>query len=261
MTNMITEEEYRALRWYEGDTEGEDPFFSDRRAYLTINSLLYPGLRNERARAAEGKKLNPSFFDDNERLLEMYRQLISALCRAEKPETRHTYRVERFSDFEAQRCSGMTLSFTSTSTAGFLPAYQDRTGIALLRFEIPAGFPALDFTEALPHYAKSDEHEILLAPYQKLEYTEIPLLESERLILDAQGNPPVISCRVKVGRTVPQGTETVPLPHCDAGRNVYEALNCGRAPAEEDVLQYLRFKELLQQHIRVMLRENMTQDL
>ena len=258
---MFTEEEYKALRFYEGDTEGEDPFLSDRKAYLTINSLLYPGIRNERARAAEGKKLNPAFFDDNERLLALYRNLVSAVCKGKKDTVRQAFRVERWSDFQEQRTYGTTLSFTSTSTAGFLPAYQDRIGIALLKTEIPPGFPALDFQEFLPHYAKSEEHEILLAPYQCVEYTEIPLLESERAILDAQGNLPMVSCRMKVVRTVPQGTQTVPLPHCEAGRRVYEALNCGRAPVEEDVLQYLRFKERLQQHIRAMLQENMAQDL
>ncbi len=250
---QLTEKELLALRYYEGDVSGNDPFWGDPKAYLTLNSLLYPGLRNERARTAEGKKLNPAILmSDRYPLLEVYSALFAALRKGVSEKERHVCRVERYSDYLAQKEAGKTLSFTSTSTAGFLNAYADRIGIALMRIEIPAGVPALDFSEALPEYAKADEHEILLPPWIPLTFAEIPLSEEECRILDAEKNSPLVSCLCRAGLpdNIAITQNDVPLPDHSAGMRVYEALNSGREPLEEDIRAYLRFKEALQQRLR-----------
>ena len=244
----LTESELRALRWYEGDVEGDDPFWGDPKAYLTLNSLLYPGLRNERARTAEGKKLNPAFLEEERYpLLAICRDLLSAVAKGAKDEERHTYRVERYSDFRQQQASGKTLSFTSTSTAGFLSYYQDRIGIALLKFTIPAGVPALDFAEALPHYAKADEHEILLPPFLKLSLKEVPLTEEELRITDALGEAPKICCEATVSLPFTKEKKSLTsLPLPEAGKRVYAALNKGLEPDPADTAAYLEYKASLQ---------------
>ena len=65
---MLNEKEIRALRFYIGDVSGSDPFFSDPKAYVVLNSLFFPDISSERARAAEGKLLNPAIIADTERL-------------------------------------------------------------------------------------------------------------------------------------------------------------------------------------------------
>ena len=252
---IFNEDEYKALRYYEGDTEGNDPFWSDPKAYLTLNSLLYPGIRNETARCAEGKKLNPAIAADPVRLLKVYRCLVSALYKGRKDTERKVFRVERWSDHLAQRDAGMTLSFTSTSTAGFLDAYRDRIGIALLEIIIAPDVPALDFAEALPHYAKAEEHEILLPPYLPLTYQVTEISPQELMITDAVGEPPRIKCRVLVKDVLVQNTENVAIPQENAAEQVYTALNSGREPAEEDLAVYLRYKSALQKQVRNYLYE------
>ena len=251
---MFSEDELKALRYYEGDTEGEDPFWSDPKAYLTLNSLLYPGIRSEAARSAEGKRLNPAVTADPERLLKVYRCLISALYKGRKDTQRTVYRVERWSDHLAQRKAGMTLSFTSTSTAGVLDAYRDRIGIALLEIAIPAGIPALDFAEALPHYAKAEEHEILLPPYMTLTYQDAVLTEQERQITDAAGEGPRGKYRLIVNGPADLPGEEAVLPADPHAASVYAALNKGETAREEDTAEYLRYKEALQKQVMNCLR-------
>ncbi len=254
----LTEREISALRFYEGDVSGDDPFLSDPKAYLTLNALLYPGIRNEEARTAEGKKLNPAITEDTERLLDLYRHLFSALVKGTADTPRRTYRVERWSDFLAQQDAGITLSFTSTSTAGFLPAYRDRIGIALLKFTIPAGIPALGFSEALPHYAKSEEHEILLPPFLHVSFREIPVTPQEMTILDAENRPPVTAAEADV--SLPERKARAAsrvLPVCPEAGNVYRALNAGKTPDPADIQAYLEYKEILREMLEDMFLEEL----
>ncbi|MBR2801596.1 MAG: hypothetical protein IKE21_03225 [Erysipelotrichaceae bacterium] len=250
----LTEQEIKALCFYEGDAEGSDPFWGDKKAYLTLNSLLYPGLRNERDRTAEGKKLNPAILEEEKYpLLAVYRNLLSAVCKDVRDYDRHTWRVERYSDFRQQQSVGRTLSFTSTSKAGFLKVFQDRIGIALLKVTIPAGVPALDFEEALPHYAKADEHEVLLPPFLRFSFKEVPLTEEEMEIRDAAGQPPRIACEATV--SLPRSKEKntlISLPFPEPGKRVYAALNKGQEPQQQDIADYLAYKAALQ---RILHRE------
>ena len=240
--SALNKAQLRAVRWYIGDVEGSDPFWSDPKAYVTLNALFFPGLTAERARAAEGKRLNPAIVSDGKRLGCVLCDLMSAFRSFGREQT--TYRVERFSDFERMRERGGTLSFTSTSTAGFLPAYQDRVGIALMRFALTPETPCIPMAEVLPHYAKADEAEVLLPPGMRLALTELPLTDAERSILDAKGEPPVLSVCAK-----PEGMESLEgfweVPDCPVP-GVLDALNEGREPA--DVGAYLEWKRGLNEY-------------
>lgn len=243
----ITDEERKTIEYYEGDVSGNDPFWSDSKAYVVLNSLFFPDISTETARSAEGKYLNPSILEDTERLIILYRNLLSVFRKTITQADIVTYRVERFLDYEYCKKSGRTLSFTSTSASGFLKEYQDRVGIVLMRFHIPAGTPCIPFADVLDKYAKSDEAEILLPPGLHIETNEIPLTDEEKQILDADGNPPIASCKVTVLEKASsmQIISELPAKGAEAGQRVYKALNSGYTPSTEDVELYCAWKRAL----------------
>jgi len=239
----LSEREKAALRYYIGDVSGSDPFWSDPKAYVVLNALFFPGIATERARAAEGKRLNPAILDDTDRLTELFSTLFSAFRHSAAETERHSFRVERESDFQLCQAAGAALSFTSTSKAGFLSEYRDRLGIALMRFTLPVGTLCIDVAEALDFYAKPEEAEILIPPFSELSITALPLTDSEKLILDSAGAPPVRSCEVKVGG-IRRAGETVKLPDggAKAGQRVFAAFNVGKEPAKEDTVLFSEWK-------------------
>lgn len=241
---MLTSDQLRAVRYYIGDVSGNDPFWSQPKAYLVLNSLLFPGIETEKARAAEGKFLDPELLSDTGRLLKVYRELFSAFRQNTAENTLLTYRVERWSDHLVSRSAGRTVSFTSTSAAGFLSEYRDRSGIALLRFKIPAGTPCLHMARILPEYAKSQEAEVLLPPFMELSYRELPMTEEERKILDSDGKPPKGCFEVTCGKARLPELDTAELPQegADAGKRLYTALCSGRSPSPEDISAYIEWK-------------------
>lgn len=250
----------QAIKYYEGDAHGNDPFWGDAKAYVTLNSLFYPGIDTERRRTAEGKRLNPAIVADYQRLFDLCVNLLSACYAADLSHPRIAYRVERHADYLEMREAGQTISFTSTSTAEFLPAYGDRIGIALLEFRIPAGVPCLPFGEVLRgDYAKSDEQEIMLPPDLPLAFEDAPIRPEENAIVDAQGNPPIAKCLVFA-----QEPEAASLrrPHADtevdahidpegtlAAMRVYKALNSGKEPDAKDVGLYCAWKNALARNV------------
>lgn len=248
---LLTAAQLRAVRWYIGDVDGNDPFWGDPKAYVTLNSLFFPGMETEQARVREGKCLNPAILADETRLRNALQDLVGAFRPLSAP--LETCRVERYSDFERMRECGHTLSFTSTSTAGFLPAYQDRNGIALMRFTLPAGVPCLPMAQALPHYAKADEAEVLLPPGMRLTLTELLLSPEETQIIDAQGEPPQISVLAEPAGFVCPGTPAY-MPFSGTGVRVLTALNAGKAPEENDRLCYQQWKQTLVAWVGQILR-------
>ncbi len=233
-----------AVRYYQGDVAGNDPFWGDSKAYCTLNSLFFPGISNETARSAEGKRLNPAFLEDIDRLTGMCGDLLGAFSEAGTEQELFTFRVERLSDYLLCRELGRTVSFTSTSRNGFLKEYRDKKGLALLRFRIPAGTPCINMAEMLDYYAKAQEAEVLLPPDLGLNYEELPLTEEEYRITDADGNPPAVSCRVTVCgiRAVSEDAGEMTREGAAAGRRVYEALNRREIPDAEDVERYVGWK-------------------
>ena len=238
---QLTPAQCRAVRWYIGDVTGDDPFWGDPKAYVTLNSLFFPGITAETARAAEGKFLNPAIIEDADRLCAVLSDLLASFRPLEY--AINTYRVERYSDYLMLREEHATRAFTSTSSAGFLDAYRDRTGIALMRFFLPVGTPCIPMAEALPQYAKADEAEILLPPGLTLLLKEIPLEDAERQITDANGEPPLVSVAAGTAGTVHTVSCALPTDNGQAaGMRVYEALNRHMQPDAADVERYTRWK-------------------
>ncbi len=237
----LTEAQRRAVRWYIGDTTGDDPFWDDPKAYVTLNALFFHGIGTEQARAAEGKRLNPSILADGKRLFAVLHNLAAAFRPLEDPVC--TYRVERYADYLTMRERGTCISFTSTSTVGFLDAYRDRTGIALMQFVLPVGTPCIPMAKLLADYAKADEAEILLPPSLPLCIEEMPLTQDMLAITDADGNPPVTAVKAVPAR-LPQRCGTCPSDDDGrlAGIRVLTALQSGETPDAEDVKAYSHWK-------------------
>lgn len=256
----LSDAQLRAVKWYIGDVSGTDPFWGDPKAYVTLNSLFFPGTSAEEARAAEKKTLNPEILRDEERLCGVLRDLLTAFMPLQRDML--TYRVERFSDYVVIRSAEETVSFTSTSSAGFLPAYQDRVGIALMRFRLPAGTPALPMAQVLPDYAKPDEEEILLPPGLRLCIEDFPMSEAERNICDAAGTPAQISVQAfprgisVIGKNVRVSLPAErPLGEC--GVRVLTALRDGKKPDPTDTWHYWNWKNCLLFWSRAVLRSTL----
>lgn len=247
--NLSTAEE-NALRFYIGDVSGNDAFFGDSKAYVVLNSLFFPDIATESARASEGKYLNPAIIADIPRLMGFFELLFSVFKKSIIKEDISTYRVERMSDYSLIRERSSTVSMTSTSTAGFLNEYCDRRGIALMKFCLHENQSyCIDISKSLPYYAKSEEAEILIPPFMKLDIEEIPLTENERRITDCDNAPPQVSCNVKIISGFEKYSENIPeLSSCgsDAGQRVYNALNNSKSPDKEDIEQYSHWKNDLQ---------------
>ena len=243
--NLLTAGQCRAVRYYIGDVQGNDPFWGDGKAYVVLNSLFFPGIETERARAAEGKRLNSAILEDEDRLISLLRDLISAF----QPggDAREVYRVERLADYLQMCTEGRTMSFTSTCRSGFLPQYGDRVGVVLMRFRLQEDTPCIIMAEQLSQYAKADEDEVLLPPGLRLTFHDYVPSESENRITDANGNPPARAVIAVPGQMMPGKEDPAVLPAGGnlAGQRVYTALMNGGQPGSDDAALYTRWKSAL----------------
>ena len=149
------------------------------------------------------------------------------------------------------KAHGCTVSFTSTSTGGFLRSYGDRIGIALIEFEIPAGIPCFPFAEMLKEeYKKTEEQEILLPPGLALEIREIPLQAEDTQIHDAEGNPPLVNAHIRIAgyAQITGSADETKIPDTEsinAGIRLYQAFNTGTVPSVQDTEKYIAWKKNL----------------
>lgn len=256
MTNL-TSDEKNALRYYIGDVSGNDEFYGDTKAYVTLNSLFFSNIHTEKARTDEGKLVNPAVIADIPRLIGFFESLFLAFAKASLDEVTEVYRVERMSDFLLCRQKSATISLTSTSTAGFLNYYRDRRGIALLKFELPVGTNCINIANALDNYSKPEEAEILLPPFMRIDITEKPLSNSELQITDIDGMPPKISCNILPVGITPCNEKIPELPHGGelAGKKVYAALNSHINPNENDIALYSEWKRTLQIRLHKLIND------
>ena len=240
---MLTDRQLRAVRYYIGDVSGIDPFWGDGKAYVALNALFFPGIETEKNRAGEGKYLNPAILEDTDRLTELLSDLLSAFNR-HKGAVLTTYRVERYADYRYIEERKSTVSFTSTSTAGFLSSYTDRKEIVLMSFNIFPDVPCLDISSELPYYAKEEEAEILLPPGLELEISEVELSQDELTMKDSDGKPPLLSVSVVPFTKTKAVTAATSLPAGgnEAGIRVYKALNSHSSPGIEDIRLFSEWK-------------------
>ena len=261
----MNERQINAILFYEGDVSGDDPFWGDPKAYVTLNSLLFPGTENEKARAREGKRLNPAMLKDPERLLQVYRDLLSAAKECRTVKERKVWRVERFSDYVLCRDLGRTISFTSTSTAGFLGQYGDKLGLAVMEFTLPSGTPCINLAEALNVYAKAEEAEILLPPGLPLSFTERAPRGEELRVTDMEGKPPVVFAEAQVvlrdfeslgaEKEADEPAYELLRAEREAGERFYTCLNEGRQPDITDETAFLKWKEWLQEKLMIQRKK------
>lgn len=255
MSGKLSLAEENALRFYIGDVSGNDDFFGDPKAYVVLNSLFFPDISTETARANEGKYLNPAIIADIPRLIGFFSDLFSAFAKSVIEKDVLTYRVERLSDYRLIRRNSATVSMTSTSTAGFLNAYRDRRGIALMKFSLGNTPYCIDISKALPYYAKSDEAEILIPPFMELSIEETELNADEMKITDCDGRPPQVSCRVKTAGIARYSGSIPELSVCGskAGQRIYTALNNGIQPDKSDIEMYSQWKSDLNKILHSMI--------
>lgn len=140
---------------------------------------------------------------------------------------------------------------------GFLSEYRDRLGIALMRLILPQGTPCIDVAEALDFYAKPDEAEVLLPPFLRLKFEEIPVSEEERLIADSAGEPPRCSCIATACGIQPCTDAEAELPHGGerAGQRVLAALSARELPSAEDEELYSLWKRAFVSRMHRLLTE------
>lgn len=253
--SMLTTIQENALRCYIGDVSGDKPFFTDEKAYVTLNSLFFPEICSESARASEGKLLNADIISDIPRLIDFFEALFSVFGKSCIREYTNTYRVERTSDFELCRQFGRTVSMTSSSLGGFLDFYRDRCGITLMKFHIPQGVHCINVSEMLGFYAKPEEAEVLIPPFMGLEISETALSDREKNITDCNGAPPDLSVIANVcGLADYSEAYDIEIVKCPAGARVYNLLNSGKVPSDSDICEYSEWKKALQKKLYCMLK-------
>lgn len=254
---ILSENEKNALKYYIGDIPCSSPFYSNPKAYVTLNSLFFPDIKAETARAAEGKFLDPTLISDTSALMDFFASLFSVFSKSKSEKNLRTYRVERLADYQMCREVRSTISLTSTSLAGFLESYRDRCGIALMKFTLPCGCTCINAAEILDRYAKPEEAEILLPPFTELSIEEIPVSEHELKITDIDNRPPKISCNV-TSCGIRKFTGTAPeLPKfgAESAEKVYSGLNSGKLPENGELEMYIEWKKALQLQLHKLLCE------
>ncbi|MCM1530405.1 MAG: hypothetical protein NC093_10485 [Alistipes sp.] len=251
----MTSNEKNALRFYIGDVSGSHKFYGDPKAYVTINSLFFPGISTEKLRVGEGKPLNPEIAADITRLLDFFGNLFAAFGKC-TVESRETWRVERFADYEIMAKYGATVSLTSTSTAGFLSSYRDRAGISLMRFSLAEGSPAINVANELDFYVKPEEAEILLPPFMELRLSELPMTERELSMIDRQNKPPRLYCKAEFTGEIADFTKTVcaSIEDSACAVNVLKKISSGQEPEGLEVQEYCLWKDSLRCRLREMLK-------
>lgn len=241
----------QALKYYARETDEYYGMPKDSDAYNTLNALLYDDVESEKARAKEGKRLNPAFLDMRPGVISaLCADLITACMLGGKGAPAETlFRVARRSDVETMMREGRTLSFTSTSKNGFLDSYVDKDGLVLLEIHLPENAPRAELAALLPDYSKPKEAEVLLPPWLTANFETCALSEAESQIRDCTGCAPLAKYRVYIGDSIvpPEfGKDTpIEIPPAEPGKRVLAALMSGNAPEPKDVETYLLWKKAL----------------
>ena len=241
------------LKFYSGDITDEDPddpVFSDPKAYVTLNALLFDGIETEQARAAEGRKLNPAFITRFDTTIALMQGILSNMHPLQEDTV--VFRVERFSDFnQFERC-GMMTSFISCSDAGFLSSYTDKADLVFMEVHVHPGVLCVRLEEVLDFYLKKEEHELLIGPYCPIRITSLPVPQKYAHIKDRNGNPVSVYTVVDVYPSKLKKGCAMEADACQIASSirVVEAVNAGAAIDKNDLSAYLSFKKKIQETIR-----------
>ena len=194
----VREYEVTSLCLYAGGGSSKAGFFYQcRNAYQTFNLLMMEGLAGERVRICqEAQRPYGLYIQEWQHTLEVMTDIFTAQCKytsslKDFPEEVVLKRVDRQVNFDMMKTKGETFAFTSTSTAGFLPAIAaPKSGLVLLDVRLNCKVPLVDYAGLLEEaYVYSNEQEVLLPPFLKVEsITKEPLSDHEGVdLLTADG--------------------------------------------------------------------------
>lgn len=256
----LSEKQITMLRFYEGDIDEKnihDPFYGDPKAYVTLNALLFDGLTTEKARVEENRILNPAFLKDPIKTADCICTILSTMYRSDHDMV--VSRVERTADFNVFSKDTYMPSFISTSYAGFLSAYEDKHGLALMKIHIPQGTYIADMKKLLTSYLKEDEEEVLLPPYMHITVQKNPLDDSMKKIHDGYGNIPEVYADVYCDGFQYPFVSPVKIEDKDIenAEHLYHCLNAHEALSDADMESYMHIKQAIQYHVITWMRSHL----
>lgn len=242
------------LKFYSGDIRNEDPIdplFSDSKAYVTLNALLFDGIETEKARVQEGRRLNPAFIIRYGDTLSLIHGILSCM----KPIERETvvYRVERLVDYQKFVQAGMMTSFISCSDREFLDSYTDKADLVFMEVHVKPGVLCVHLEDELEDYLKQDEHELLISPYCPIRVKQTSVPEQYSAVRDRNGNPVCIYTSVDVYPAFLHETYT---PVCFDQKlierccKVIESLNRQEEVDDQKLQTYLSFKKMIHKTVK-----------
>ena len=250
----LTQEERDSVLFYQGATSAISPkpeslqaFYAIPNIYELMNTFLFPGCANERARfLMEHRTVNLTAINHMSELLLVYKQLYQAMCKQASPavtRTYHTYRKDRI-DTLIHLKAGTFPSFCSTSTnANISPAYRKKAGLLLLELLVPDTVPHLNFQEVFgAANTKPDEQEILFPPFLTARLQERRLTPKAKYLvrLAEPADRPLRS--VTTDRILdPNRLNTV--------KQVLNTFQQGQTPTPEQETTYVQWKDDLQVYL------------
>lgn len=275
----FTENELNAIRFYQGDTESIsdinerelEEFYNVKQAYNVLNVLLFPDIKNEIARYSEGKILDTILVQHMPELLNIYCDLYSAMCkytfRYEKRKTLLTKRADR----KASLCAysqGKNFSFLSTTSKRNVDEYFcKKAELVLLDIEAEGNAEHINLNEVLGNTLYSIEEEILYAPFLNVAMKEVKLDDSEKLLKDYNGQPPIgkykliitssntISGKIRKNALENKSEEKIYREIIDKKEisnviEVWRSLEKGEELEDSREIQYIKWKEKVQEYLR-----------
>ncbi len=177
-------------------------FYNADNAYMVINTLLMPGIENEKARMInEEKKFDLILLEHMDELIKIYRRLYSAMCKyamSHKDKSRHyTYRIDRMNSLHFLQF-GQLFSYMSTTQYKEKNTYFcDKDGLLLLEISAPVEIEHIDINAVLGGESMFfHENEILYAPFIHLDMEALEMTEEEKTYRDRNQNPPMAKYRL-----------------------------------------------------------------
>lgn len=291
---MITRWEKNSLLFYKNATENISftdkeeylrEFYSIENAYEAINTLLFPGVENEKVRVLSEKRVLPTALLDNmSELLNVYCRIYSIMCKYTRNESKkklYTYRVDRMNTLDYLE-QGKTCSFLSTSRNHEISTYyHKKAGLLLLEVEALGTIEHVDVNAVLGEDFKyPEEEEVLFAPFLYLSKIPIVMTEEERTFVDINDEPPKGKYRLKllVSATEEQRgqmektdidvfanlKEKILLDdEIENAKKVWNNLADGNMAEQKCVEQYIEWKETLHKYLIQefsQIKENVEKD-
>lgn len=263
----LTQEERDSVLFYQGATSAISPkpeslqaFYAIPNIYELMNTFLFPGCANERARfLMEHRTVNLTAINHMSELLLVYKQLYQAMCKQTSPavtRTYHTCRKDRINTLIYLK-AGTFPSFCSTSTsANISPAYRKKAGLLLLELLVPNTVPHLNFQKVFgAANTKPDEQEILFPPFLTARLQERRLTPKEAAFRDCNGEPPKAKYLIRLAEPTnrplrPVTTDRILDPNrLNTVKQVLNTFQQGQTPTPEQETTYVQWKDDLQVYL------------